>query len=220
MDKDETLKNAFNLVRQTHIELASLYKDLEAVMENAGFISAHSKREIGTERRLSLDSPDYWLYPFTSRFFVEVNCMRPANRYLGISMIHYNRSEDKPIIPRMLIGIAYRNQPYYKEFKDWWLVSMYESEWGKEIKEGHKNGELIANLDDGESYQFEDEEWFKIIPKLGEGKGSEWWYDHGYIYSKRLTEIRNREDVKGLADTLINKYGEVSSLFSERIGDR
>jgi hypothetical protein len=207
MNKDETLKNAFHIVRQTHIELASLYKDFEAeILSNKEIkiISAQKGNEVGTKNSLSIQKPDYWLYPFTSRYFVEAEVERPSRWYLGISMIHYNISENTPIEPRILIGIANKKHPYAKEFEKWWLVSMFESNYGREIFEDKEAN--FTQVKGAKPFKLKDGTWYKVIPEL---RDQSIWYDVGYLYSKRLTEIRNREDVKGLSDILISKFNDV-----------
>jgi hypothetical protein len=51
-----------------------------------------------------------------------------------------------------------------------------------------------------------DDEWFEVIPVKGDGKGSEHWYDKGYVYSVKLTSIENRKNVSELAKKLHEKY--------------
>jgi len=202
IDKDKSLMNAFALVRETHIELAELYKDFEAELNKFKFVSIHNGSDVGTERSTSLNNPAYWLFPYTSRTFVK-NADNSDNQwYASASMIHYNRSKDEPIIPRLLIGFVKKEIAHSNLFEYWWLVSMYESDYGRLIQ--NSKGKIVDDITD--------QEWFRVKPVKGDDKGSEKWYDEGYIYSKKLTSLSNKNDVRELAETLNDKYNSVLGL--------
>lgn len=191
--KEENLKNAFAVVRQVFTELGPLINDFEAEID--GLKPLHTGNEIGTELSKSLNHSDRWLFKYIARYYAENLKEKKRKWYAGCSVIHFGRN-NKAIVPRFLIGVIKKVKPIKKEYHYWWLSSMYRSD--------------VAAIDSDEfNGQIDDHNWYKIKSNTTGEKESEMWYDEGYLYSVKLTDIKDKQDVTKLAKELSNKFAEL-----------
>jgi len=188
MKTEENLKNAFQVVRETFIELGQLMQDFEAELD--GLESLHTGNEIGTEISKSLKLSHNWLFRYVARYYGVTTDDSNRNWYAGASMIYFVQNEE-PIVPTLIIGVLRTSRPEQKPFPYWWVSSLYRAEEEREVS-------YIGN------------NWYKVKPVTDKIKNSEKWYDEGYYYSIKLTDIKNKQIVTKLAKELSNKFTELS----------
>ena len=201
IDIDESLKNAFDIVRTTFSEFGALMLDFEAELKelDSNLFSVHTGNGIVTDASKSLKHAESWVYPFIARYYT-FGGEEISNIYAAAGMVHKD-SNKLPIKPKFIMGVI-SNKSSIKKYKSWWLSSMYSSEITKLTEK--------YSLEDGnENYK-----WFNTTPNKNDGHWNENWYEEGFYSVINLTEIKNRNTVEKLAKDLNKFYSHVKKRKS------